>query len=101
MEVLPATLSSQAWEGTELVQVLGYLFPQVFEGARCSLYSALGSEIARGFMAIIPIPGAHNFLTFWSSSSQILGQSRQRRRASGGQTWDTQTQVWIGTGGPT
>lgn len=26
--------SSQAWEGTELVQVLGYLFPQVFEGAR-------------------------------------------------------------------
>lgn len=25
--------SSQAWEGTELVQVLGHLLPQVFEGA--------------------------------------------------------------------
>lgn len=25
--------SSQAWEGTEPVQVLGYLLPQVFEGA--------------------------------------------------------------------
>lgn len=28
-----ALTSSQAWEGVEPVQVLGYLLPQVFEGA--------------------------------------------------------------------
>lgn len=28
-----ALTSGQAWEGTEAIQVLGYLLPQVFKGA--------------------------------------------------------------------
>ena len=35
-------------------------------------------------MAITPTPGAHNLLTFWGGSTQILGQSTD---GEGDQRW--------------
>lgn len=63
-----------------------------------SLYSALDRYRIHGYY---PNPWSSQLPSLEQLQPDPRTEYRQGRRASTGQTWDTQTQVWIGTGGAT